>query len=325
MVEKVYPTSTLTKGGFVLIDSITRLQLELTDKCNSRCPMCTRQFMTDLNTREMSFTDFKLFFPQNFLSHLTNLLICGNFGEPTLCTDLFKILEYVHWINPYLVIRLHTNGGTGEPWFWYRLSRFFLRCAEGSEVVFGIDGLEDTNHLYRIGVDWTTLMQNVGSYLNGQGPAVWSFIPFKHNQHQFQTIKHLAKDLGFLRVDIQQTRRFEQWNVDFLDYYIRDGITKHTLEPADSEYFLRKKKTKSTKGCEDKCLLHHKHEVYVDSWGNVHPCCWFASFPRGTFPPERSLYVSSIDSILEQPFFNRDLKDTWDNVLSVCHRKCWVY
>ena len=64
-------------------------------------------------------------------------------------------------------------------------------------VRFGIDGLEDTNHLYRRNVRWPTLMRNVRAFVEAGGNAEWDFIEFRQNQHQVEQARMLADELGF--------------------------------------------------------------------------------------------------------------------------------
>ena len=51
-------------------------------------------------------------------------------------------------------------------------------------IIFGIDGLEDTNHIYRKNVKWKKLEENIKIYIKYGGTASWQFIVFEHNKHQ---------------------------------------------------------------------------------------------------------------------------------------------
>ena len=303
---------------------IKRLQVELTDKCNARCPMCTRVFACNLNTKEISLSDFRLFFPKSFIADLEFVLFCGNFGEPTLCHDIIPILTYLFDCNENLEIKINTNGDTRGVEFWTELGELFtLYKSTGSAVSFSIDGLEDTNHIYRRGVKWTSLMRNVDAYIKAGALAEWSFIPFKHNQHQFKTIKQLHKELGFVKTNIQQSRRFDQWEQQFYKYEINGQI--HYLEPPDSEYFIQKKKHKKCSSLQEKCLLYANRELYVDVQGNVLPCCWYGNSARSQSNPDTSLYFNSIDTIIDREYgAESKIKSTWSNPYSLCNMRCWV-
>lgn len=311
----------LYPGGSMKIE---RLQVELTNKCNAKCPMCTRTLSTELNNKEISFVDFKMFFPKEFLKDLKFILFCGNFGEPTLCKDILKIHEYMFESNPQIQVKINTNGGTRSVDFWTQLGQIYSDNKETESCVsFSIDGLEDTNHLYRVNVDWNKLMDNAQAFISTGALAEWTFIPFKHNQHQFPEIKKIYKKLGFVRTNIQQSRRFDQWKVDVCTYPLKDK--EFRLEPPDSEYFLRKKKQKKISSLQEKCLLYHKKEIYVDTWGNVHPCCWYGTAAKNTTSNKCSLYFSSIANIIQKNFVESNaLQLTWTNPNSLCGTRCWV-
>ena len=65
------------------------------------------------------------------------------------------------------------------------------------QVTFGIDGLADTNEIYRRQVDWKKLMLNVEAFINAGGVADWQFILFEHNIHQLKEAEELSKNMGF--------------------------------------------------------------------------------------------------------------------------------
>ena len=58
------------------------------------------------------------------------------------------------------------------------------------KVIFAIDGLEDTNHLYRVNTNFNKIMENAKAFINAGGIARWDFIAFAHNEHQIEEAKH---------------------------------------------------------------------------------------------------------------------------------------
>ena len=71
-----------------------------------------------------------------------------------------------------------------------------------THVVFSIDGLEDTNHLYRRNVQWHKVMENAKSFIDAGGLARWRMIVFEHNAHQLKDAEQLSKAMGFGKFDI---------------------------------------------------------------------------------------------------------------------------
>ena len=63
--------------------------------------------------------------------------------------------------------------------------------------MFSIDGLEDTNHIYRRNVNWKKLMGNAQAYIDAGGVARWEYLIFKHNEHQLVLAEQTASAMGF--------------------------------------------------------------------------------------------------------------------------------
>ena len=59
---------------------------------------------------------------------------------------------------------------------------------ENGYARFAIDGLEDTNHIYRRNTDWVKIVQNATAYIAAGGRAEWDFIVFAHNAPPNTTI-----------------------------------------------------------------------------------------------------------------------------------------
>ena len=76
------------------------------------------------------------------------------------------------------------------------------------KVDFGIDGLEDTLHLYRRNVKYSKVIENAQAFIQAGGHAQWNFIVFKHNEHQVDQARALSQQLGFENILVRNTGRF---------------------------------------------------------------------------------------------------------------------
>ena len=65
---------------------------------------------------------------------------------------------------------------------------------------FSIDGLKNTNELYRRKLEWEKLMRNASAFIEAGGVAYWDMLVFKHNEHQIEEVRQLAKNMGFKNV-----------------------------------------------------------------------------------------------------------------------------
>jgi hypothetical protein len=79
-------------------------------------------------------------------------------------------LDTIPWISttildksiPEITLGMNTNGAVQSTFFWHALGRLFNKPKDF--CVFSIDGLEDTNPVYRKNVDWKKLMSNPSIY-----------------------------------------------------------------------------------------------------------------------------------------------------------------
>ena len=68
-------------------------------------------------------------------------------------------------------------------------------------IVFGIDGIDhETNWKYREGVDFNRAWDNLLSFNNYGGRAVWQFIVFEHNWDQVENAIDIAETLNLHRI-----------------------------------------------------------------------------------------------------------------------------
>ena len=189
---------------------VKQLHIELTNACNAACPMCVRFYRNsplvrpDLKIGEITLDKFQHFFPADVLQSLDKILFCGTQGDPCMARDTLEICEYVfqHTDPKDFVLQMHTNGGMRNPEWWAKLGAVFAqrnpRDLTCWRVIFSIDGLDDTNHLYRRNVKWDNLIANARAFIDAGGNAVWEYLIFEHNEHQIETARKMADDLGFV-------------------------------------------------------------------------------------------------------------------------------
>jgi hypothetical protein len=193
-------------NNFFNFSELNQLHIELTNACNAACPMCTRFHVNsplirpDLEIDQITIEKFKKYFPPEIVKKCEVILFCGVHGDPGMAKDLYEICEYIAEVSPETTVRMNTNGGMRKPEFWEKMGELFaskLRDHWSWQITFSIDGLADTNHLYRRNVDWDKLIPNVKAFINAGGRAEWDYLIFKHNEHQIDEAKALSKELGF--------------------------------------------------------------------------------------------------------------------------------
>lgn len=188
-------------------NELSQMHIELTNACNAACPMCVRFYNNsplvrpDLEIGQITLEKFKKYFPPEIIKKCNLILFCGVHGDPCVAKDMFEICQYIDSVSNTTAVRVNTNGGMRKSEWWAKLGELFSKHPWGTQshwsVTFSIDGLEDTNHLYRRNVNWNLLIENVKSFINAGGTAVWDYLIFKHNEHQIDQAKQYSIDLGF--------------------------------------------------------------------------------------------------------------------------------
>ena len=195
--------------SYITTTNLTSIMAEMTDFCNAACPMCNR-FDWDLklvkgitNAHHTTLQFVKDRIGDEIISRLGGWTCQGTYGDASMNPETVEIFKYLREINPNIEINMYTNGGARSKGFWKALADLNVI------ITFGIDGLEDTNHLYRRNVRWDRLMQNTKAFIDAGGDARWKFIIFKHNEHQVLDARTLANKMGFklfelwLQIDLQ--------------------------------------------------------------------------------------------------------------------------
>lgn len=266
-------------------DQLRSIHLEITSNCQASCPMCARNYHGGqenplLKISSWSLQDFKDVFTTEVVDQIEKFYFCGNFGDPILNNDL---LDMVKWISPQkenMHISIHTNGGARKPEWWAELAR---SLPKNHCVMFGIDGLEDTHHLYRIGTTYENVIRNARAFIEAGGNAEWVFLKFKHNEHQEEEAKRLAKEFGFKTFMLKNSSRFlGEPRYRVID---KNGNTSHYIEPPSDNkmHFVSKEAINNYKEMVNAvsidCHAVSIKEIYIDANKHVFPCCWLASIP----------------------------------------------
>ena len=183
----------------VQINNVTEIDLECTTFCNLKCPECNRTTDKELidsilNTTHITLEDCKNWFKPSELTRLREIRFCGAIDEALMNPELTAILDFFKDEFNIEFIDIRTNGSVRTPSYWANLVN---HLPSDHLIVFGLDGLEDTNHIYRVGSDWKKIMRNAEAFIKAGGTASWQFIEFEHNKHQIDEARQIAKDMGF--------------------------------------------------------------------------------------------------------------------------------
>jgi MoaA/NifB/PqqE/SkfB family radical SAM enzyme len=333
-------------------NELTQVHLEISNNCQASCPMCSRNINGGginplIFNRDWTLEQFKIIMNPEVLTQINGFYLCGTFGDPMMNNDLLDMCRYAKEIKTDIRIHMHTNGGARKAEWWAELAKVL---PADHMVTFGLDGLADTNHLYRVGTNFDTIIRNAKSFIAAGGQAEWAFIKFKHNEHQVEEAQQLAKSLGFARFNLKASSRFIiEPRVKVVD---RQGEITHYIEPSTDTpmKFIDKKAIDNykqiVKDAAIECQVLKTKEVYIDAYGDLYACCWLANTPYTHISEDASFEVRkkikqqhknmvahlgevntlkrSIKDIIDSPEYQNIWTDMWEgeNKNIICARSC---
>lgn len=192
------------------VDNINEYQLEITTYCNAACPQCPRNNNGSgvnpyLQLEHLPRGIIDTTFDHTLCQQLRQIFFCGSYGDPIMHPEFLDILRDFRNKSPTLWLYVHTNGSVHDTDYWQEMAQIL---GGYGQVDFNIDGLEDTNHVYRRNTDFVKIKRNASAFISAGGRAVWNFIVFEHNQHQVDQARHLSQALGFHNFTHRSTGRF---------------------------------------------------------------------------------------------------------------------
>ena len=271
------------------MDNIHWLHAEVTTRCNVWCPFCPRNvdgytILPGLDMEDLPVESLEQRIKQ--FPDLDAIQFCGIFGDPCAAKNIDELLDCAFSFDNIKTVQIQTNGSLHKP-EWYAKLAERGKHLDMLQVWFGIDGLEDTNHVYRQGTSWNKIMDNASAFIQAGGNALWQFIPFQHNKHQITEALKLSQDMGFAKFQLLESDRPKRGGKHYrtgkpltIKPWYRDG-----KEPPEgtvywgNTYDERGEKfvntgTKNTHVKDTNCLHLRERSVYLDAKNNLYPCCW---------------------------------------------------
>jgi len=328
--------------------NISVIEIENSTLCNARCPQCLREEIgidSGVFDQEYLSTDFfETKIPDNIYAGLHRIHFAGTLGDPCAAPNFLDVIDVVKKKNPNIKITISTNGGLKTESWWKSLAE---KLSSDDKVMFAIDGLEDTNHIYRVNVSWNNLIKNVKAFIAAGGTASWQYIVFRLNEHQREQAKEFAKELGFKEFLLKKTHRFAVSEIKGIKIV---GSNNVAIEPStDPEFvsdplpsFTPDTWRKDSEHLKINCDALIESSCYIDVKGRLFPCCYVASaiyqyetdFGKLTNQGWKELWHGHGDNfinlhnynwneIIEGSFYN-EIKRKWADTdrLSVCVAFC---
>jgi len=287
------------------LNNIKEIHIELTSLCNAECLQCARNVLGEglnpnIKLQSLDLEFFKKTFTVDNIKQINKIFFCGNVGDPCATPELLDILKYLKSLKKNLVLGLNTNASLKTPDWFSKLGKILIGPLD--YVVFSIDGLADTNHIYRKNTNFKKIMENARAYIKTGASAHWDMLVFKHNQHQVKQCKELAKEMGFTWFRSKETDR---WDI-YPQAHIKPIQTYETVDYTDAI---------------PDCERNRDSSIFIDYTGKVWPCCHMAEAYLNLMGQEKHNDI--------REFTNDQLMTEYQTKLSnqpfyICRRACGV-
>jgi MoaA/NifB/PqqE/SkfB family radical SAM enzyme len=252
---------------------------------------------------------------------------CGGYGDALASPTFDETLDYCLDQNVKL-IKISTNGSLRSTGWW---KDFAEKTKDSSLVFFSIDGLENTNHVYRINSNWKKIMENAQAFINAGGNAQWNFIEFEHNYHQIDEARLLASNMGFEKFSVKYTARFADQKIKELTNKkgetIKDRESNHNKKDLEEIVKTYRDFDHYVNETEITCKFKQDNTIFVDMCMKLWPCCWTGapayfhhkSSQTTSFEHIWNLYGTDFNDMrkhgwkaLEHEFFQEYLYNSWN-------------
>ena len=181
---------------------MVNFHIEPTSKCTLECPLCDRTWFYE-TFKKRNLHEININHLVDFVGPNTSVTMCGNNGDPIYHSRFIDMCRNLKSNN--CRISIITNGSSRPKIWWQDLNNVL---DQDDKITFSVDGLENTNHLYRKNAKWKSIMDAVSTFARRKCRMEWKFIVFKHNQHQIQAAKELSDRLGFDHFRLEHSDRW---------------------------------------------------------------------------------------------------------------------
>ncbi len=264
------------------------IMIEPTNICNLRCPMCPSGNGT--LKRAKGYMDFELYKKViDEVSEYAFMLILWNQGEPFLNKDMVKMIKYAHSKRLYTLVSTNAN---------------ILPPAEEivdsglDRLIVSLDGAsQETYNQYRINGEIDKVKENVRKLVEAKKKKksifpkiLWQFIVMKHNEHEIESIRNLAKELGVDSLSLKTVQIYEK---DDIKNFLPENPKYRRYKISGDDFELKF-------GIKNRCRRIWDQPVI--NWnGEMAVCC----FDKDIDYPVGNVKTNSVKSIFKNEKFQK--------------------
>tara|TARA_A100001234_G_scaffold143417_1_gene125926 strand:+ start:3042 stop:3611 length:570 start_codon:yes stop_codon:yes gene_type:complete len=177
-----------------------RLNIEATARCTLKCPLCKRAAHVRKHGKVPQGWEMTPDQLEKVAPYFRKITFCGQLSDPVFAKHLIPMLSIC---QDYDIRTRVLTAATGRSEEWYEEA---FNANLQAHWTFGIDGLPEKSHRYRINQDGFFLykmMLKAKSY----GMAVWwQYIIFDWNKDQINICKQMARENNIKILFIESKR-----------------------------------------------------------------------------------------------------------------------
>lgn len=191
-----------------------RINLDIGFRCTLECPKCERQQeykdIRPVPGRDMTISEW-----HKIVDYFDEIQCCGQISDPIFNPYFIDFIKIAKEKDKYLMV--HT-AASQKPVKWY--NEAFDNMGRG-EWTFGIDGLPEESHKYRINQDGVHLYEMMKLGANKGCNIVWQYIIFNYNQDHIEQARQMASDEG-IKFRLSKSGRWDNEGDVMYKYKPRD-------------------------------------------------------------------------------------------------------
>lgn len=240
------------------------ISIEPTTSCNLRCPECPsglRSFTRKIGMLDMAFFEKTINELQSHLLYLTFYFQ----GEPYLNKDFLKMVAIAKQN------KIYTSTSTNAHYLNDENAEATIKSGL-DRLIISIDGTtQETYEQYRVGGNLDKVLEgtkNIVTWkkkLNSSSPyIIFQFLVVRHNEHQIEDLKKMAKELGVDEVILKTAQVYDYKNGNDL-IPTQEKYSRYKKQP-DGTYAIKN-------NLENACWKMW-HSCVITWNGLVVPCCF---------------------------------------------------
>ena len=177
------------------ISEFKTIVLDLTNRCNLKCPLCFRTNTEIDSLYDQDFKHVKQLLKKQISNKTNTILLANIYAEPLLYKYINETLDYIKMLSKLFNKKVNTILETNAS---YQNKEYWLKQAELSKThnikyVFSLCGsTQELHSKYRVNANLEKTINNIKTFINHSDSYEIILIEFKYNQ---KDIKKLIKPI----------------------------------------------------------------------------------------------------------------------------------